>query len=282
MSTTVAEMYNHLKYWIGEEVDALYLVNTAIRFVAERLYILDSELVIDIMTVPLYPAVTLTGSDIAFVDGGASAGTITQVAAGFVTAGFDAGVRITTSSTSNPGPFRVASVTDGTITLYDEDNLNDETAGSSVTITSAADCGFLPPDFWGLGQFDPYLVGKTTPLMPVPDTLTEIQFASSGVPYYYKIRGELIYVIPAASSAQTIKADYFYKPATMENTTDYLPWNDMFNDVIYEIVINLFKKSGILVPELQAILNRVDLIAVKRGKKAPRQLKRGIRYEDYK
>jgi hypothetical protein len=281
MATTVSEMYDQLKYWIGEEVDALYLVNTAIRFIAKRLYVLDSELVIGIMEVPVFTSVTITGSDIAFVDGGATADTITQTAAGFVTSGFQAGMPVT-GSVTNPGPFRLVTVAAGTLTLHDDDSVTSESSGSSITLTSEDAFGYLPADFWGLwGQ--PYLDGKTVPLIPLPGVESEIQFTGPGVPYYYKIRGSRIYVSPHTGTDYTIKADYFQKPTTIENTTDYLPWDDLFNDIIYEIVTNLFKKSGILVPELQAIFNAaIDLIAVKRGKKAPRQLPRGIDYSNYK
>ena len=282
MATTVAEMYDQLKYWIGEEVDALYLVNTAIRFIAKRLFVLDSELVIDIMEVPVFSAVTLTGDDIAFVDNGATADTITQVAAGFVTAGFQAGMPITTDSTTNPGPFRIATVAVGTLTLDDDDEVTDESAGSDIVITSDDAYGFLPDDFWGLWG-KPYLDGKTYPLIPLPGTDTELQFTGSGTPIYYKIRGNRIYVTPHTGTDYTIKADYFQKPETIENTTDYLPYDDLFNDVIYELVLNLFKKSGILVPELQAVFNAaIDVVAVKRGKKAPKPPTRGINYDHYK
>ena len=281
MATTVSEMYDQLKYWIGEEVDALYLVNTAIRFISKRLYVLDSELVIAIMEVPVFASHTLTGVDIAFANNGATADTITQTAALFSSTGFQAGMPIL-GSTTNPGPFRIVTVAAGTLTLHDDDAVTTEALGSAVTLTSEDAFGYLPADFWGLwGQ--PYIEGKSTTLIPLPGVEAEIQFAGTGVPYYYKIRGNRIYVAPHTSTDYTIIADYFQKPATIENTTDYLPWDDLFNDIIYEIVINLFKKSGIMVPELQAIFTgAIDLIAVKRGKKAPRQFPRGIDYSNYK
>lgn len=285
MATTVSEMYDQLKYWIGTEVDALYLVNTAIRFVAKRLYTLGSELVIGIMEVPIFAEATITADDIAFVDGGATADTITQVAAGFVTAGFQAGMPITTDSDTNPGPFRIATVAAGTLTLDDDDAVTDESAGASITITSDDAYGYLPDDFWGLkidNESWPYLSGQLWPLQPLPSTQTEQNYTSPGLPKWYKIRGNRIYVTPHTSSDYTIVADYFQKPTTIENTTDYLPYDDLFNDVIYEIVLNLFKKSGILVPELQAAFHAaIDAVAPKRGGNSPALAPRGIVYEDY-
>jgi hypothetical protein len=288
MSTTVAELYDQLKHWIGEEPDALYLVNTAIRYIAKRLYILGSEMVIGVMEVPVFEADTITGSDIAFVDGGATADTITQVAAGFVAAGFQAGMPIYTDSTVNPGPFRIASVAAGTITLHDDDSVTDEAAGTAITITSDDSYGFLPDDFWGLWD-EPYFLPPNAfqlledfNLSPVPSTTVEISYISPATPHYYKIRGNLIYLTPHVNRDIVVKADYFQKPTTLTSISDELPWNDIYNDVIYEICINLFKKSGVIIKEVQALMNTaIDLVAMKRGRKAPHRAPRGILYEDY-
>jgi hypothetical protein len=281
MSQTVAELYQDLKYWIGEEPDALSLINMAVRFIAKRLYVLKSELVIGMMEVPIFAASTLTGSDIAFVDGGATADTITQVAAGFVTAGFEAEMPITTTSTTNPGPFRLATVAAGTLTLHTDDAVTDESAGSSVTITSDDSYGFLPSDFWGLWDDRPYLDTKYYSLLPLPNTDVDLQYKSAGVPRYYKVRGNKIYVTPHTSSDYTIKADYFQKPTTLENTTDYLPWDDLFNDVIAEMVKILFKGGPIIGAMQGAFNDAIDTVAASRGKRSAIGMGRGITYEDY-
>ena len=49
MSTTVSELNTELQYWIGEDVDSISLINTAIRFISKRLYVLNSELIIGMM-----------------------------------------------------------------------------------------------------------------------------------------------------------------------------------------------------------------------------------------
>lgn len=71
-------------------------------------------------------------TDIAFVDGGGGADTITQVAAGFGV--FAAGELISISgSSSNDGQFTIVSVIAGTITLA-TGTLTTESAGASVTV----------------------------------------------------------------------------------------------------------------------------------------------------
>ncbi len=81
---------------------------------------------------------TITGTGIAFNDNTPSADTITDTGTGFLTAGFVAGMRILISgSTSNDAlTYMIASVVAGTITLISTDELTDELAGATVTITS--------------------------------------------------------------------------------------------------------------------------------------------------
>lgn len=77
----------------------------------------------------------LAGATIAFNENGASSDTITDSGNGFVTAGFAAGDEIIISgSASNDGVYTIASVTAGTITLIDTDDLTAEVAGASVVV----------------------------------------------------------------------------------------------------------------------------------------------------
>ena len=81
------------------------------------------------------PKARIDGTGIAFVDGGASADTITDTGNGFIDAGFVAGDQITVSgSTNNNGDYLIAFLTAGTLTLSDGDSLTNEGAGDLVTI----------------------------------------------------------------------------------------------------------------------------------------------------
>lgn len=273
---TVQDLYRDLKYYIGEEADIFYLLNSAIRVVAKRLYWLDSDVVTDIMSVPIAASVTLTASDIAFV--ASDPPTITGVAGAFVTTGFAAGMPITTDDASNPGPFQIDSVAAGTITLHESDAITAVSAGTSTTITSSAAYGFLPDDFWGL-KTDPYLDGKTVPLIPLPGQDVALQYSSASLPLYFKIRGSKVYVIPETSESFTIKADYFVKPDTMESLTDTIPWNDQFNDAIWELTRRFFRNGSIIDAEFEALCQRIiDPLVPKRDRKAPGRVKTGIDY----
>jgi hypothetical protein len=89
----------------------------------------------------------VTGTDIAFVDGGAGEDTITQVAAKFLEIGLVAGDVITVSgSTSNNGNYTIISVVAGTINVV-TGSLTAEGAGATVTITSPYEWKKVDADF---------------------------------------------------------------------------------------------------------------------------------------
>jgi len=76
-----------------------------------------------------------TATTIAFVEGGASADTITDSGNGLVTAGFLAGMTIIVEGTvSNDGIYVIDTVAAGTITLTTTMDLANESAGTSFTI----------------------------------------------------------------------------------------------------------------------------------------------------
>jgi hypothetical protein len=276
---TVQDLYNDLKFYIGEEADINYLINMAIRLVAKRLYWHESELVTEKMEVPIYSAISLTASDIALVD--SNPDTITQTAAAFISTGFKVDMPITTNEASNPGPFHIKTVSSGTITLHADDEVVAVGSGSSITITSDDAYGFLPDDFWGL-QGKPYLDGQASPLLPLPSVDVELQYRSASLPVYYKILKKKIYVTPHTSDTYTIKADYFQKPETVTLPTDTIPFDDMFDDVIWELVKRIFKTGSIIDSDIENLCNRgVDLIVSKRGRRAPSRPPVSVDYRRY-
>ena len=77
----------------------------------------------------------ISGTTIAFVDSGPD--TITDSGNGFITAGFEAGQKITVSGATNGGnntDFTIATVAAGTLTLIATDALTAEGATAYVTI----------------------------------------------------------------------------------------------------------------------------------------------------
>ena len=136
-------------------------LNRALRTIAKRLYFHKSDLCRGELDVSIFAEDSYAADTIAFTaDAEGVAGTITDSANQFVAEGFQAGMHITTTHATNTGPFEIATVAVGTLTLVTTDDVAVQTAGTSYTITSIDDYGDLPSDFWGLID-KPYLDGKT-------------------------------------------------------------------------------------------------------------------------
>ncbi|MDD5187629.1 MAG: hypothetical protein PHF57_05430 [Methanoregula sp.] len=203
-------------------------------------------------------------SSMAFVDSGPD--TITDANSQFVEAGFAADMMITTTHASNPGPFRIATVAAGTLTLAATDAVV-AAVGSSFLITSDDSVGYLPSDFWGLAD-KPCISGKKYPLLPLPSVDTALQY-TTGDPLFYKVKGTRIYVTPHTGSDYTIIADYFVKPTELTATTDTVPFNELFDDLIAEYIMRYFRGKPTQVEALllkDMINDGVDLVASKYDK----------------
>jgi hypothetical protein len=221
------------------------------------------------MEVSIFSEQTYTAS-MAFVD--SNPDTITDAASQFVVEEFAVDMPITTTQASNPGPFRIATVAAGTLTLSSTDSVVAAIA-ESFTITSDDAYGYLPSDFWGLKN-KPYLDSYTTPLVPLPSVDVEMNYQSAGFPLYYKILGTKIYVTPHAGADYTVKADYYQRPAEATGATSTVPFNELFDDLICEYIEIYFRgpqgKSGNTIQILDKLIrDGVDLIATKHDRKGP-------------
>jgi len=280
--STVQSLYDLIQYRRDIDVtkdDLIHVVNNAVRTIAKRLYWLESDLLREEMEVSVWAEVTHTGTDIVFND--ADPDTITSATGGFVTSGLEADMPITTSSTTNPGPFHIATAADKTLTLATTDSVTAAIA-ASVTITSDDGYGYLPDGFWGFID-QPYIDGKTYPLLPLPNLDIKLAYTSPGEPRYYQIKGSKLYVIPDTATDYTIKADYFARPAALTSTTDTIPFDELFDDVIAEYILRYFRNGQEGMSQTiglnQMLIENVDLIATKYGRKAPVRMPRGIPWE---
>ena len=280
--STVQDLFDVLQYRPDINVnsdDLIHIVNAAIRAVSKRLYVLSSDLITAQMEVDIFSEQTYTAS-MAFVD--SNPDTITDAANQFVVEEFSVDMPITTTQTSNPGPFRIATVAAGTLTLASTDSVVAAIAGSFI-ITSDDAYGYLPSDFWGLKN-KPYLDGYTTPLVPLPSVDVEMNYQSAGFPLYYKIMGTKIYVIPHAGADYTIKADYYQRPTAVTGVTSTVPFNEIFDDLICDYIEIYFRgpqgKSGNTIQILDKLIrDGVDLVAVKHDRKGPVQFPQTVNWD---
>jgi hypothetical protein len=267
--STVQTLYDFIQYRKDIQVtadDLIHIVNAAVRSISKRLYILDSSLITDKMEVDVFAEVSYTAS-LAFVD--SSPDTITDAANQFVAEGFEAGMLITTNSATNPGPFRIATVAVGTLTLASTDSVTAALAASTI-LTSDDTVGYLPDDFWGLKD-KPYISGKKYPLLPLPSVDVALQY-TTGDPIYYQVRGGKILLTPGTGSDYTIIADYYKKPTALTTATDTLPYNELFDDLVSEYIQMYFRgpQTGAQLAAIDKLIrDGVDLVAMKYDRRSP-------------
>jgi hypothetical protein len=289
VSITVSELIEEIQDQIpAEKLPSLFpALNRAIKTIAKKLYLLESDLLLGELAVPLFASIDYTASTIAFASGGnETADIITDSASGFAAEGFQADMPIETDSatSANIGPHRIASVAAATLNLDARESvLTTEAAGSSITITSVADFGYMPDDFWGFVGEEPYIDGYTWTLKPLPNQLTALAYTSAGTPNWYKLKNNRLYVYPATSADITIKGDYWKKPQMLSAMNDYIPWNEQFDDAISEYLSRVLI-AGVAASDesLHVFLNEsVALITSKRSRKAPNVMPGGINYDLY-
>ena len=287
--STVADIMDELQDRIPQErIGSLFpAINRAIGLLSKRLYLLDSDLIIGDLEVNIYAQQTYTAATIAFVDGKSEAvDTITDTASQFVAEEFDVDMPIKTNCAGNEGPFRITAVAAGTLTLSADSSVTAQAAGSSYTITSQNDFGYLPDDFGGLID-KPYVVGYQYPLEPLPSQYVKMAYLSStgvntGTPTYYQVKGGRLHIIPATGSDIVIGGDYYKKPAKLIMMDDILPFDGMLDDALAEYLLQVLA-GGVSIADdsLKTILyDAVDLIAKKRPKKAAPKTPRGIPWGD--
>jgi len=257
------------------------ITNRAVRTLAKRLMLFESDLVKGDLDVDMWDSVDYTAATIAFTVGNKDiVGTITDSASQFVAEGFVAGMNIYTDSVINPGPFKVTAVAVGTLTLQASDTVTAAAAGSSITITSDDSYGELPSDFWGLDG-KPNIDGQYWLLEPVPDRITKLQHTTPGQPVYYEIKGQKLCVYPPTSTDITLKGSYWQKPTAITSLNDTLPFSELFDDAIQEILIKTLAIGSLTTAEFEAFLFKaVDLMIPMREGKAPTKTPGGIDYDN--
>lgn len=277
--STVADVLDLCSYRINEDADLYSIINLAIRTVARHLKTIESSIVVERFSVPIYGEVEYVSDSIALVAG--SPYTITDSDNAFVTEGFVAGMYVETDQDGNEGPYLIDTVAAGTLTI-DEDTEETMTAvaeGDDITLTTVDDWGLLPTDFWGMVGERPFIDGETWELEPLPSQRVELAYTSAGEPRYFKIRNNKLYVIPATSSDITVKGDYFKRPTKLTATTDTVPFDELFDELLAEIIVRYYKggfqgEAGLT--ELRLFVQeQVDSLVSGRDFKAPTQMPRG-------
>lgn len=286
--STVIELFDEIQDRIPMDrvKQVLPALNKAVSMIAKRLYVHESDLIIGELSVSIFAQDAYTAATIGFLNNVNldTDDTITDSASQFVAEGFVANMPITTTCATNPGPFKISSVAVGVLTLDSKSKLTTQAAGSSYTITSANDFGYLPADFWGfVGR--PYVSGYKDPLYPLPGQHTQLFYSNAtgvntGTPTYYKLQGDKLRILPATGTDITIKGDYFQKPTKLTDLNDETPFNGVLDDALSEyLLMVLGGDAPAAASALQEMLfSAVDLIVPKRSIKGPEYEVHGIQW----
>ena len=113
----------------------------------------------------------------------------------------------------------------------------------AVTIAAAGNSGDLPTDFWGLME-RPYITGETWTLEPVPDQETKLRYTDDSIPIYYDVKGWTLYLYPGSTSGCTIGGDYWQRPTAVTSPTDTMPYHELFDDAISEVLIKVYQTGA--------------------------------------
>lgn len=280
-STLVSDLFDNIQDRIPpENMEKIFsALNQAIGILSNRLYVLDSDLIIGDLSVSIFASIDYASDTIAFVDGGIDAvDTITDSDSAFVTEGFEADMPIETDCTGNAGPFRITTVAAGTLTLHAEEAVTTTAAGTEYTITSVEDFGYLPSDFNGLVE-KPYIDGYTWELEPLKSQITKLAYTSAGIPKWYKVRGNRLYVYPGTDTDITLEGEYYKLPTTITKMNQYVPFYGVMDRAIEEYLIRALSLSPATTDDLEAFLFRqIDLFASKRPKKTHVSMPGGVDY----
>lgn len=134
------------------------------------------------------------------------------------------------------------------------------TSSMSVSVSANGTTATMPSDFWGLRGL-PYINGQTTPLRPLEDKSVYLAYQTAAVPLFYEIQGQTMKLIPATSSAITIKGDYWARPTKITGPADTIPYYEQFDDAIAEFVVEAVKSQPKPESALQQVIfNAVDEI----------------------
>lgn len=234
-------------------------LNTALRTIARRLYSQRSDLVIGELDADAWAKATFNpATDTSFID-----------------QGFVAGMYVETTSTSNPGPFKVLSVSATVLTTAEP--LVDEDGTSAIVITSVDRFTGLPADFLGLID-KPHIDGYRYSLLPIPNASTKLQYQNASTPQYYEVVGDRLYLYPPAASTITIKGQYWRKETAVSQLSDTLPYHELFDDVIAEYLVN-HCNDGMADTRNDRLIQSVDLVAAARGHRAPVEMPDGVPWD---
>lgn len=71
----------------------------------------------------------------------------------------------------------------------------------------------------------------------------EVQTQAIGKPRLFELKGNTLHIYPCDEDEWIVYGDYFAKPTELTSTTDTIPFKELFDDVIEEHVVKIFRSG---------------------------------------
>ena len=71
----------------------------------------------------------------------------------------------------------------------------------------------------------------------------EVQSQAIGTPKYFELKGTVLHIYPCDDEELIIYGDYFAKPTKLDDTTDSMPYNELFDDIIEEYIVKIVRSG---------------------------------------
>jgi hypothetical protein len=255
--STVQNIIDHIKPRIGEYTDIYWAINNAVRTVAKRLFILESDLI-------------KTGFELTYA--------IEESYKNIATS-YDDFWGLADRPYQNGESYPLLPVPDRSKILAYKPKVHDSDQGSlSYATNDFTDDGQDFSDWdggnyiyklvvtnsdatvsWGyIGGYEAADVTTaniyqdrdydtagwlgTSPVGKTPSSY-EIQSQAVGTPKYFELKGTVLHIYPCDDEELIIYGDYFAKPTELDDTTDTMPYSELFDDVIEEYVVKIVRSG---------------------------------------
>lgn len=153
---------------------------------------------------------------------------------------------------------------------------------AETTISFAANIGAraLPSGFRGI-LGNPYIAVDNLQLQPL--NCSRAVFAGeTGAPSRYEVRGSYLHLYPTPDEITAVTLTFSQDPDKVENMTDYLPYNGMFDEVYTEGVLRIAASGSTALvadPQFMAVLgNAVEAYHVTRQQQIADAINRGVTF----
>lgn len=82
----------------------------------------------------------------------------------------------------------------------------------------------------------------TSPSGKTPSSY-EVQTQAIGPPKYFELKGTILHIYPCDDEELIIYGDHFAKPTALDDTTDTIPYNELFDDIIEEYIVKIVRSG---------------------------------------